>query len=706
MILTNKGFFAMLYLSQKSWTPDDLSALAEHIETVVAANGRFEVTEPIEPVILLSHSVGGEEPHDRATLLKALGDLAAEKNVFLSGSVVVKDDSAPCTVAFLINSVGEVLIESEKISPELINGLATDQTSALGQAKDFQTAMTPIGQVGVLPGEDILFPHFARSLVWKGAEIIFNPAEEVADDLFEARQNARIARAFENAAFIASASAVSRGANGMAVSYPKATALSDWNGKQLAAKSNEDFVKVDVYVDKLRRKRAAIFSIQALHLRAPLYADGYKKLIANQPAPAQPKNREEWVAEAKSRLKKVEADAGTGAETEYDVLLVQSVKKMIQKTSDVNALRTENIQRAMTLPARTASNPNVRLVALSEFFMTGQGGHGYRSPITLQRLAIRYPGPEMELLSEFALKHKVYLAGSTFEIDDKLPGYVFNSAFILNDSGDLIHRYRKIQCADVWGSLPDTTPGSIYDRYLDTYGYDFLFPVADTPIGKLGTMVCFDQAHPEVARMLVKYGAEVIIHPSSEGHGSGRRGWDIARQTRAFENVAYILSPLPGGEQFDPDSPFEHTNQMRGYTKMVNFDGSLQGELDTPGAAVLAGTVDLLALRRARANPHLNLPMWDDPQVYMNDYAADVGLENNLATDPMDNPYRGMKPLRKVLASYFERGIFVPPTVPSSRSLSVPGKAQPDFDKPDDKQAPKVKTLADEEKMDGEYIQV
>jgi hypothetical protein len=48
----------------------------------------------------------------------------------------------------------------------------------------------------------------------------------------------------------------------------------------------------------------------------------------------------------------------------------------------------------------------------------------------------------------------------------------------------------------------------------------------------------------------------------------------------------------------------------------------------------------------------------------------------------------------------------VPPTVPSSRSLSVPGKAQPDFDKPGADSAPKPKTLADEEKMDGEYIQV
>ncbi|MBT4740822.1 MAG: hypothetical protein HOO09_10600, partial [Rhodospirillaceae bacterium] len=354
----------MLYISQKSWSPDDIAALAEHVETIVATTARFEVAEPIEPVVLLPHTSAGAEPHDRKKLIQSLADLAAEKNVFLAGSTVVQSEVAgyPITLGFLINSNGDVLIETEKVSPELVNGLVTDQTSALGQPKDFKTANTPIGQVGILPGEDILFPHFARSLVWKGAEIILNPTEEVADELFDARQNARIARAFENSAFVASASAVSRGANGMAVSYPCASGLSDWNGRQIGAKANEDFMKVDVYVDKLRRRRAAIFGIAPLHLRANLFAEGYRKLIVDQhAAPAQPRNKEEWVADARQRLDKAKAAEGTGHETEYDVLLVQTVKTMIQKTSDVRAMITENVQRSLELPSRTASNPNIRL---------------------------------------------------------------------------------------------------------------------------------------------------------------------------------------------------------------------------------------------------------------------------------------------------------------------------------------------------------
>lgn len=65
-----------------------------------------------------------------------------------------------------------------------------------------------------------------------------------------------------------------------------------------------------------------------------------------------------------------------------------------------------------------------------------------------------------------------------------------------------------------------------------------------------------------------------------------------------------------------------------------------------------------------------------------------------------------MRPLKAVLAKYIERGIFVQPAQASSRTLSVPGKAQPDFDKPQDRPPARPRTLADVEKMDGEYIQV
>ena len=58
----------------------------------------------------------------------------------------------------------------------------------------------------------------------------------------------------------------------------------------------------------------------------------------------------------------------------------------------------------------------------------------------------------------------------------------------------------------------------------------------------------------------------------------------------------------------------------------------------------------------------------------------------------------GFKPLKKLLAAYYERGIFVPPgeagpELPDGRMYSRPQRGT-------------VTPLADQEKLDGEYIPV
>ncbi|MDX2143533.1 MAG: nitrilase-related carbon-nitrogen hydrolase [Rhodospirillaceae bacterium] len=690
----------MLVISQKSWSTNSYDDVGAEIAVLAAACRRRNPLNSGHPMVLLPLAELVSKPPALADLSSAMGAIAKTAGAYVAGAARVRAEGGPGhhVVGFLFGDDGQSLLSMPKVSPSLVEGFVDGEVAALGAAARFPIARTPIGQVGVLAGEDLLFPHLVRSLVWAGAEVILHPTIESNDHLLPARRNARAARAFENTAYVVTASAAV-GPKGE--SRPSTSGLVDWMAKGAEARSNESAIFPDLDIEKLRRRRHSIFSVQPLHLRANLFADGYKKLAQKRPTVApQPKSTDAWIAEAKKRLAAASEapPAPAGSVEHYDVILTQNIKKIIQRESNVDDIRRENILEAMKLPARLASNPAVRLVVFGEFFMTGQGGHGYRSPLTLQRLAVRYPGPELELLQDFALKHKTYVAGSSFEIDDKLPGHVFNSAFILNDSGDLIHRYRKIQCADVWGSLPDTTPSSVYDRYLDAFGYDFLFPVANTPLGRLATMVCFDQAHPEVARMLTQYGAEVIIHPSSEGHGSGRAGWDLARQTRAFENTAYILSAMPGGIYFNPADTGVPSTQMRGHTKIVNFDGSIQGVADGSGPCILQGNIDLKALRRARANPLTNLVIWDDPATYVDQYAQNVGLANNLwGPNPLENPYVGFAPLKKVLKSYYERGIFVPPASVDAPTASA-------------QVAPPVKklpsSLTDLKKMDGEFIQI
>ncbi len=690
----------MLIISRQPWFSDRLDALQSHVEDLSRVARQRHFTDGPACLVLLPMAARNSGTLSLEALLSALGTMAQALNIELAGAAPTLADDGEITYGFIIGADGTALLTSRKAMPDLIEGLPGSSRMALGEPIAFKAVMTSIGQATVLAGEDLLSPHIVRGATWAGAEIILGSGLAFSDHLSAARVTAAVSRAYENTGYVAVANAewpinTGTGSGGTAQ-------LHDWNGRSQSAADAATALFADVDIDALRRRRGQIFAVQPLHLRANLYADGYARLAAGKKAPAAPRSREDWVAAAKARL----AERGPAPETlatplQYSAILVQTLTRIIQKTDDTADVIRKNIDDALELPARIASSPETRLVAFGEFFISGQGGHGYRSPITLQRIAIRMPGPELERFSDFAQRHKTYVAGSALEIDDKFPGHVFNTAFILDDSGNLILRYRKLQCADVWGTLPDTTPSSIYDRYLDTYGYDGLFPVVDTPIGRLGTMVCFDQAHPEVARMVTRYGAEVIIHPSSEGHGTFRKGWDAARATRAFENTAYVLSPMPGGEYFNPahdDRPY--STQMRGFSRIIGYDGDELGVADTSGPCLLSCPVDITSLRRARSDVMNNLVLWDDPETYMQAYAAPVGLPNNLwGADPMVNPYSGFGPLRAALADFYKRGVFVKPGTPTEPPAAR--NANPDEAKP---AAPK--SIADLDRPNGDYIQI
>jgi hypothetical protein len=209
----------------------------------------------------------------------------------------------------------------------------------------------------------------------------------------------------------------------------------------------------------------------------------------------------------------------------------------------------------------------------------------------------------------------------------------------------------------------------VLSQYLDAFGTDALFPVADTPLGRLANMICFDNMIPEVAHGLRRAGAEVILHSTSEPHGgAGREIWDTGRRMRAFENTAYLLSALEGGEHQSHDSD-TYTFFRRGHSRIVRFDGRVEGTVDGPGPVAFRVNVDLGALRRARANPFVHYALWDDPTVYADVYAGDVGLPNDIwAGDPQVNPYLGAAQLKRRIDDYVARGIYVAPGAVPTRA--------------------------------------
>ena len=643
---------------QTPWTLKDEGALS-----ALLAEARRTLIHDGPVIALLPHADGREQDAGLETAITAmLGRLGKEHDLYICASAYVRrsGEVAARTIGFLADPAGEIIARAAKILPDIVEGF-TDTLSDLYTPYQPMIARTPLGQIAVLCGEDILYPQVVRAAVTAGAEIILNPSRERRDQNFEARMTARQSRAYENICYVAVASATSITRGNVSVKLSPASMVAEWWGTKVAAGGDEAFFTADLDIQTLRRRRQEPMGNFPSVVRMPLYGPGYKAK-AGHPRPS-PTTREGWKAESKRLLAAQPKPAShVNQQDRYDVALCQCVSVGSAKPEQLLENRMRNLDAAIDVIGWVARSPAVRLVVFPEFFLTGAASPlGSRSSHLAHLIGISFPGPEADKLAKFAQDTKSYVAGGVFEFDPAWPGRFFNSAFIFDDNGKLIHLYRKIHCADVFGMLPDTTPGSVYDQYVDKYGTEHLMPVVDTPIGRLGTKICFDMNFPETARGLAMKGAEVIIHPTSEPHNIRRRGWDISRHTRAFENTAYVVTAGHGGE-YSPRGGSQLTFMNRGYSKVVNYDGSLQVVADGPGAVPLQGSIDLKALRHARSHAQSNLALWDDSVVYQGAYNAGRGLPNNLwATDPVVNPYEKFAQLKAVIEGYNANGVFVKP---------------------------------------------
>ena len=128
------------------------------------------------------------------------------------------------------------------------------------------------------------------------------------------------------------------------------------------------------------------------------------------------------------------------------------------------------------------------------------------------------PGPSTDYFCELARKHSVYIVVSLYEREGRV---VYNVAVLIGPDGRVIGKYRKV-CLPHAEVEAGVMPGHDY-------------PVFDTKLGKIGMMVCYDGFFPEVARELVKNGAELIAWPVW--------GCDpLLAKARANENRVFIVS--------------------------------------------------------------------------------------------------------------------------------------------------------------------
>jgi predicted amidohydrolase len=209
------------------------------------------------------------------------------------------------------------------------------------------------------------------------------------------------------------------------------------------------------------------------------------------------------------------------------VALAQLQPATLDKGANLRAF-DETIERAAAM--------NAQLVVFPELALTG-----YACGDAFFDVAEEIPGPATDHIAATARTFGVHVIWGMPERG--LPGVLYNSAVLVGPDG-YIGTWRKHtlpgHATDHGGA------GAFPDRRFFRSGTRS--PVFDTPIGRIGMMVCYDIFFPEIARLLTLKGADLLVGIS----GSPAFEKDIFEPlvlARAMENtIPFAYCNLAGSE--------------------------------------------------------------------------------------------------------------------------------------------------------------
>ena len=323
--------------------------------------------------------------------------------------------------------------------------------------------------------------------------------------------------------------------------------------------------------------------------------------------------------------------------------IVRPVTEDVMTREEGRAIIKDNLDAALNLMWKGLGNSlgAAKLVTFPEMFLTlAPVWRNRKSSDWLDLACIEIPGPELEPLFEAARQAQIYIGANAYEYDPKWPGQYFNCCFLVSPEGEVILKYRRLH------STLTPSPHDFLDDYVDALGWDALFPVANTEIGKIAMFPCREITFPEVARMFALKGAEVLLHPTNDS--ADFPGWTACKQARALENNCYLISTNAGG-WISKRGLLETTNA--GGTIMVDYMGTIFEEVRPAGESMKGrGLIDIEQLRGHRHSANvLNVIAQLRTELYT-EYKKTITQPNRFK-----NPMTDSSELRNLYAEIMER---------------------------------------------------
>ncbi|KAI4382233.1 hypothetical protein MLD38_008222 [Melastoma candidum] len=182
--------------------------------------------------------------------------------------------------------------------------------------------------------------------------------------------------------------------------------------------------------------------------------------------------------------------------------------------------------------------------------------------------AIDIPGPEIERLAGMAGKYGVYLVIGVIERD----GYTLYCTVVFFDpQGQYLGKHQKL--------MPTAT-----ERLVWGFG-DGSMPVFPTPIGKIGSVICWENMMPLLRTAMYTKGVEIYCAPTADTS----LNWQSTVNHIAREGGCFVLSACQFCRRSDYPPPPEYTfsdDASLSPDSVVAAGGSV---IISPSGTILAG---------------------------------------------------------------------------------------------------------------------
>ncbi|EMD00829.1 hypothetical protein BAUCODRAFT_144435 [Baudoinia panamericana UAMH 10762] len=158
-------------------------------------------------------------------------------------------------------------------------------------------------------------------------------------------------------------------------------------------------------------------------------------------------------------------------------------------------------------------------------------------------------------LQDDAKKHKLPISVGIHEPSDNPDSKrIKNTLIWIDETGQITHRYQKLHLFDL-----EIEGGPVMKESNTIEPGSEILPPFDTPVGKVGSMICFDLRFPEIALALKRRKADILLYPSAFMPDTGKAHWLPLLRARAIECTSYVLAAAQVGPHNEKRTSYGHS---------------------------------------------------------------------------------------------------------------------------------------------------